>query len=193
MKSKPDLPSLNDKLQQLKYERERAVTENFIELQREGEMLTVPEHVLRKKQKAQEYLEREELAKEGIDFERLKATKYTAHETSEWNKRLEERALRKDTGFASYQEASHKKYSGLFSRMTTAPSDATPSARIDLMAVDIEKQIQARSGHSRRRKFVADEDVTYINQRNYKFNKKIARAYDSYTEKIRENLERGTA
>ena len=78
---------------QLKYEREKAVTENLIELGKESEVVAVPEHVLRKKQKAQEYLEMEDLAEQGIDFERLKASKYTAYETSEWNKKLEEKEI----------------------------------------------------------------------------------------------------
>lgn len=193
MKPRLHLNDLNNRILQLKYEREKAVTENLVELKKESEPIAVPEHVQRKKQKAQEYLEMEELAKQGIDPERLKASKYTAHETSEWNKKLEEKSLRKDSGFASYHEASHKKYSGLFSNMTVVPLGGSISSRVDFMAADIEKQILARSSHSKRRKFVADEDVTYINQRNYKFNKKIAKAYDSYTEKIRENLERGTA
>lgn len=193
MKSRLDSADLNNRMLQLKYEREQAVTENLVELRKEAEQQALPEHLLRKKQKAQEYLEMEELTKQGIDFERMKASKYTAQETSEWNKKLEEKGFWRDSGFESYQEASHKKYAGLFSKMTTASSGEALSTRIDLMAADIEKQILARSSHSKRRKFVADEDVTYINQRNYKFNKKIARAYDSYTEKIRENLERGTA
>ena len=37
------------------------------------------------------------------------------------------------------------------------------------------------------------EDITWINQRNKKFNQKISRDYDKYTAEIRQNLERGTA
>ena len=37
------------------------------------------------------------------------------------------------------------------------------------------------------------EDVTYINQRNKRFNQKINRTYDEATAEIRQNLERGTA
>ena len=36
-------------------------------------------------------------------------------------------------------------------------------------------------------------DVSYINQRNKRFNQKIARNFDKHTAEIRQNLERGTA
>lgn len=46
---------------------------------------------------------------------------------------------------------------------------------------------------SRRRDHIADEDVTYVNERNRLFNKKMHRYFGAYTEEIRQNLERGTA
>jgi hypothetical protein len=51
----------------------------------------------------------------------------------------------------------------------------------------------ARKKFSRRRQEFDSEDVTYINDRNKNFNKKIARSFDKYTVEIRQNLERGTA
>jgi pre-mRNA-splicing factor SYF2 len=45
---------------------------------------------------------------------------------------------------------------------------------------------------SRDREQIAD-DISWINEKNRKFNQKIARFYDKYTKEIRENLERGTA
>ncbi|PVU89843.1 hypothetical protein BB559_004910, partial [Furculomyces boomerangus] len=38
-----------------------------------------------------------------------------------------------------------------------------------------------------------DEDVTFINDRNAHFNRKISRAFDKYTKDIRDSFERGTA
>ena len=61
------------------------------------------------------------------------------------------------------------------------------------LASDVQKQNQVRSQFSKRRHFSGDEDVTYINQRNYKFNQKISRAYDKYTQETKDSLERGTA
>lgn len=45
---------------------------------------------------------------------------------------------------------------------------------------------------SRDREQIAD-DISWINEKNRKFNQKISRFYDKYTKEIRENLERGTA
>ena len=50
-----------------------------------------------------------------------------------------------------------------------------------------------RNNYSRRRKYHADKDVDFINDRNAHFNKKIDRAFGQYTQETKANLERGTA
>ena len=50
-----------------------------------------------------------------------------------------------------------------------------------------------RGEYHRRRAFVGDGDIDYINDRNMVFNKKLDRFYAKHTREIRENLERGTA
>lgn len=50
-----------------------------------------------------------------------------------------------------------------------------------------------RKEFSRRRRFDDTAEVDYINERNARFNKKIARAFDPYTKEIKDSLERGTA
>ncbi|KAH6565959.1 hypothetical protein BASA50_000954 [Batrachochytrium salamandrivorans] len=72
---------------------------------------------------------------------------------------------------------------------TAKPSDDA----IDRLAKDIEKQRAQRGQFSRRRAFDEEDEVTYINERNMRFNKKISRAYDKYTADIKANFERGTA
>ncbi|KAJ3239888.1 pre-mRNA-splicing factor syf2 [Chytriomyces hyalinus] len=58
---------------------------------------------------------------------------------------------------------------------------------------DVEKQNEKRKTFSKRRAHNPDEDVTYINERNMRFNKKISRAYDKHTAEIKAAFERGTA
>ena len=53
--------------------------------------------------------------------------------------------------------------------------------------------MEKRKKHSRHRAYNPDEDTTYINDKNMRFNRKISRAYDEYTKDIKDNLERGTA
>jgi len=65
--------------------------------------------------------------------------------------------------------------------------------KLDKLVEDMDKNAQKRFKFSRRRAHVADKTVDYINDRNQKFNSKVARAFDKYTVEIKNNLERGTA
>ena len=121
---------------------------------------------------------------------------WTAEQVAEWNAKEKERKSRVDVGFADYGQAAFKKYN----RMTSAinpdiiknlePGSAEAKANL---AEDVEKQLAIRAQFSKRRHYNADEEVTYINQRNQRFNQKIARAYDKYTAETKDSLERGTA
>ena len=61
------------------------------------------------------------------------------------------------------------------------------------LVADINVQIEKRKKFHRRRLHDDDKDITYINERNRKFNEKIDRSYSKYTQEIKSNLERGTA
>ncbi|CAJ0835930.1 13444_t:CDS:2 [Entrophospora sp. SA101] len=75
-----------------------------------------------------------------------------------------------------------------------ASLDTSPSREaVDKVVNDVKKQIEKRDKFSRQKPINEEEDITYINERNRRFNEKIARFYDKYTQEIRENFERGTA
>ena len=61
------------------------------------------------------------------------------------------------------------------------------------VAQEMVRQSEKRQKFSRRREFNEDKDITYINERNRKYNEKIGRFYDEYAYEIQQNLERGTA
>jgi len=65
--------------------------------------------------------------------------------------------------------------------------------RVDGLVKELAQQVSKRNQFSRRRTWYEDRDIDFINERNRKFNQKVARAFDQYTSEIRENLERGTA
>ena len=71
----------------------------------------------------------------------------------------------------------------------SAPSETA----VDRLVADIDAATKRRAAFSRRRRFNEQEDVTYINERNRTFNKKVARAFDAFTIDIAQSLERGTA
>ncbi|PPQ92183.1 hypothetical protein CVT25_008957 [Psilocybe cyanescens] len=76
--------------------------------------------------------------------------------------------------------------------------DSKPSEdAIDRVVSKINKEsvlfIDKKGKFSRKRLNEEEGDITYINEHNRVFNKKIARYYDKYTAEIRASFERGTA
>ncbi|KAJ8508512.1 hypothetical protein ONZ45_g9223 [Pleurotus djamor] len=72
--------------------------------------------------------------------------------------------------------------------------DSKPSEdAIDRVVSKLNKDMDKKSKFSRKRNNEDEGDITYINEHNRVFNKKIARYYDKYTSEIRASFERGTA
>ncbi|KIY70252.1 SYF2-domain-containing protein [Cylindrobasidium torrendii FP15055 ss-10] len=72
--------------------------------------------------------------------------------------------------------------------------DSKPSEEaIDRLVAKLNKDADKKSKFSRKRANEDEGDITYINEHNRVFNKKIARYYDKYTTELRANFERGTA
>jgi len=71
--------------------------------------------------------------------------------------------------------------------------DKVDPKRVDEMVNELKSQEVRRSKFSRRRPWLEDSDIDYINERNRKFNLKAERAYGKYTQQIKESLERGTS
>ncbi|KAF8710605.1 SYF2 splicing factor, partial [Rhizoctonia solani] len=72
--------------------------------------------------------------------------------------------------------------------------DNKPSEEaIDRVVGKLNHDLDKRSKFSRKRNNEEEGDITYINERNRVFNKKIARFYDKYTAETRASFERGTA
>jgi len=69
------------------------------------------------------------------------------------------------------------------------PSDEA----IDRVIGKINEDLDKRRKFSRKRANEDTGDITYINEKNRIFNKKIARYFDKYTAEIRASFERGTA
>ncbi|EME28998.1 Pre-mRNA-splicing factor Syf2 [Galdieria sulphuraria] len=66
--------------------------------------------------------------------------------------------------------------------------------RIEKMVEELEETEERRRKFSKWHKFDEESaDISFINERNRRFNEKIARSFDEYTQEIRQNLERGTA
>lgn len=184
------------KFQELRDLREQAVALNLEATKEEDAELGINPRARarldRKRAEAERYLERQNAAALGIDLERIHNRTYTLEETTEWSRRQEKRAKSADPGFTDYAQLAFRKYCKKVRGMEGQTLADFEEAKESLIA-EIKDDEAKRARFSRRRRFRDDEDVTYINQRNYRFNKKVSRAYDEFTEELRENLERGTA
>lgn len=64
---------------------------------------------------------------------------------------------------------------------------------IDRVVSHLNMEADVREKRHRKRPVDEGADVTYINEKNAEFNRKINRHFDEHTREIRENFERGTA
>ncbi|KAF7309505.1 hypothetical protein MIND_00321300 [Mycena indigotica] len=72
--------------------------------------------------------------------------------------------------------------------------DNKPSEeQIDRVVSKLNRDTEKKAKFSRKRTNEETGDITYINEQNRVFNKKIGRYYDKYTAELRANFERGTA
>ncbi|VDK62928.1 unnamed protein product [Onchocerca ochengi] len=173
------------------------------------------------KRKRQEWeLEQMELRKaaeeRGEDYDRLQALKTQADLIE--RKEIVKRKKKSDKGFSDYEAMTLRQYQRLsgnikpdikaYEKMrqvidakefypgvntlisgTYYPTDAA----LNKLADDIRAQEKKRDQYHRRRMFDPDAPIDYINERNRKFNQKLDRFYDKYTEDLKSDLERGTA
>ncbi|EDR10296.1 uncharacterized protein LACBIDRAFT_233184, partial [Laccaria bicolor S238N-H82] len=172
---------------------------------------------LEKQRKLAEVLRSKADAEErGEDVERAKNWGWTIEENDEWEKKLARKARRADFEFHDDAHAARRRYKKDLDlikpdmeaynkqkaiAMGYAPDantliygDNKPSEEaIDRVVGKINKDIDKKGKFSRKRLNEEEGDITYINEHNRVFNKKIARYYDKYTSEIRASFERGTA
>ena len=118
-------------------------------------------------------------------------------EVEQWNAKQEYKStLGKDPGFTDYSQLAIRKYMKITDSMQPVATDSKLKTNlVDKLAEEVRNdQKMKRFKFSKQKAGVdADEDVTFINERNMRFNKKVARFYDKYTKETYESLERGTA
>ncbi|XP_060521625.1 pre-mRNA-splicing factor Syf2 [Cylas formicarius] len=208
------------RLRELHRKRNEARTQNHQEVVAEDARNKMPQNWEARKRRAEWILndqkEREDAAKRGEDYDRLKLLNVSAVEAE----RLERKKKKKnpDQGFSDFEAATFRQYNRLV--RTMAPKDmeryesqkerygeafyAGPNTivhglhedrpeAVDNLVKSVEDQIAKRNKYSRRRMHNDDADIDYINERNAKFNKKLDRFYGEHTAEIKQNLERGTA
>jgi len=205
-------------LRLLKMKRNESRKLNHAEVQEEEKRSKLPANWEAKRRRVEWELAdeqaREEASKSGLDYNIIKNMDTPAQELEFYGRKAKKK--NPDPGFSDFAASHFRQYERITGRLRVndeayesqrekmgesfypAAGDIittgkTPQAAIDKMAADVEKQILKRSKFSRRRTHVDDADISYINERNKKFNEKCERFYGQYTEEIKQNLERGTA
>ena len=208
-----------NKLAQLRLRQNEARKLNHKEVIEEDRKAKLPGNWEKQKERMDYEEEKEKRKKEieekGLEYERVRALEWTAEECEIWERKRAKKH-NPDTGFADFEQSSHRQYERLTKQIqpdmdnyekqkeelgedfyadtksliygTHKPSKQA----VDKMVEDLEKQMDKRKGYSRKRSEKA-VDVDFINERNMRFNSKIERAYGKYTTEIKQNLERGTA
>jgi len=208
------------KLRDLHMRRNEARKLNHQEVVEEDRRAKEPKNIEARKRRAEFILEEESLKAaclaSGKDWE-IERLRHLGADEAERQDKKKKLKMNPDEGFASFEAATFRKYSGLtkqikpdmevYSRNKAKAGDAFYAAAgtvvqgvhkdtqeaIDKMAEDVENQKAKREKFSRRRRHDPDADIDYINERNMKFNQKCERFYGAYTQDIKDNLERGTA
>uniref|UniRef100_A0A6B2LGT1 Pre-mRNA-splicing factor SYF2 n=1 Tax=Arcella intermedia TaxID=1963864 RepID=A0A6B2LGT1_9EUKA len=133
--------------------------------------------------------------------EKVKKSKKNPNEVDIYGDEVQYRSFKRRTKQVSYSKEEYEKqkvtlgddfYRGMQNLTYGADAKDTPE-RIEALVNDLQNQVNKREAFSRRRPWNEEKDIDFINERNRKFNAKVARAFDPYTVEIRENLERGTA
>lgn len=130
-----------------------------------------------------------------------------------WEAKEAAKAETKQMGFKGHADAAAKKYlkNSMAFKVDEKEYEETKAVEGDSFyrnadSLDFLEDVPSKEGVERLFKTFAgkgkptkpktknpDEEVTFINAGNERFNKKASKAYDKYTAEIKANLERGTA
>lgn len=209
------------KLKSLHQVRNEARNQNHGEVKKEVERMNLPSNWKSREEKAdwlvKDKANRDAAEEQGLDYERVKMLNVSALEQERMEKLKKKGKKIGDNGFDSYEAQTARQYQRLVRAMPAKDhqryneqkeaigdnyytSNPIMEGRVkdtkeavDRMVKDLEGQIDKRKNSSRRRMYNDNEDIDYINEKNRKLNKKLAKFYDPYTGEIRDALERGTA
>lgn len=160
---------------------------------------------------------KEECKKNGLDAKRMKYLDVPAF-AADKSERKKKAKIFKAKNPINFEDATYKKYVRLTKELKPdmvayarekaelaklqkiAGYELMPiknkdsKANIDALAEDMKAQIARKTAAKQRRKrFNSDAAVTYINEKNKRFNDQLAKFYGECTAELHENLERGTA
>jgi len=200
-KKRLDLAAYKERFNKLHKQREEGRKLNHDQVVEEDRTLNLPrnhEAKQRRKEWELEELEGRKKAEElGEDYDRYKSLNIQA-DIAERNEAAKRRKKRTDPGFASYEQMSIRQYERLtnnlkpdmetYKKMKTVIGEEEfyPSANtliqgshyptesaMNKLTTNIDEQAKRRQQFHRRRTFDPDAPITFINEKNRKFNEKL--------------------
>jgi len=208
------------KLKELHLKRNEARKLNHQEVVEENRRNTLPANWEARKRRADwelaEIEDRKAAETDGKDYDRKKMLDMQADVAHKMNE-ARRRKRNPDQGFSDYEAMTVRQYGRLTRSLkpdmesyegmkevmgedfyptsnTLIQGSHYPSKEaMDRLVQDQGKQEEKRMQFHRRRMHDPDAPIDFINERNRKFNAKVERYFGTYTEEIKQNLERGTA
>lgn len=213
--------SFMDRFKKLHQRRQESRKLNHASVVEEDRQSKLPKNyeIKRKRQdwELQEMEERAKAEEAGEDFDRLQALK-TQADIADRKEFIKRKKKNPDKGFSDYEAMTLRQYERLSGNIKPdmksyeqmkevvgeeqfypsantliAGSHYPTDAALDKLKDDVMAQQKKREQYHRRRMFDPDAPIDYINERNRKFNQKLDRFYNKYTEDLKGDLERGTA
>ncbi|KAJ1665620.1 pre-mRNA-splicing factor SYF2 [Coemansia sp. RSA 1813] len=168
----------------------------------------------RKHREAEILKEKEEYS--GQDYERSRFWEYSIDRVEKYEERKRKIEENAERGFTDFTQVNRRKYErdvakikpdltaygrqkqeralGAEGSEMSLDMEHKPDHRnVEKLVKTVEDQQQRRAALHKPSVEKEGENVSYINERNARFNRKMDRAYDKYTKEIRDNFERGTA
>ncbi|KAJ2490440.1 pre-mRNA-splicing factor SYF2 [Coemansia sp. RSA 2050] len=201
----PQVQPKVDRLLQLRQRLHKSSEENrrevYQEHQRSHENPSDQRRQARKRREAEILQQKEQCAG---DYERSRFKDYSIEKVESYEERQAQKAENAERGFTDYSQANRRKYArdvarlkpdlAAYQQKTGAGEPHVPDPKsVEKLAKSVQDQQKKRAALHKPSIEKEGEDVSYINERNARFNRKMNRAYDKYTKEIRDNLERGTA
>eukprot|EP01137_Pigoraptor_chileana_P021449 Opistho-2@85192 len=214
---------MKKKLRDLRMRRTEAHSLNRSEVVEEDRRNKLPANWEAKQERAKWILEKEEAkrqaAEQGLEYDRVRNLQMTAEEAARRDRKKQSKTPW-ENGTIDFTQTHQRHYQRLTKELKPdldtykehkdqLGERAYPSAQdldygldasakiapgaADRLAQAVEKHIEKRARHSRRRAFDEDDDIDYINENNMRYNKMVHKFYGKYTAGIKQDLERGTA
>ncbi|KAJ3031954.1 UNVERIFIED_CONTAM: pre-mRNA-splicing factor syf2 [Siphonaria sp. JEL0065] len=210
------LGKLDKDTKQRPLQQESSLKDNKMDVRKEFERSkrNVKEEIRKLKREAKILDAKLKADEEGVDYERLRAMTYSVESVERYEKKERAKEKRKQIDFTDYAQIAVKKYKSLTKalepdmakyqeqKLVGAIADvpagtAVVTASGSISTTNVKSSAYAAIGNKpsqdSRKAHNPDDDVTYINERNMRFNKKISRAYDKHTAEIKAAFERGAA